>query len=147
MAFPTPLLACRGKSRLHGSGIADTDQERLLSWSDHLRTEGLTKAQLPLGYRVARVGELAGGTPYVPFTLEAYLEHGGTPTAEPLTLSLTRFDCVTLVEGCLAVSRVAATEQRSTVGNAAVAGLSHLTSGMNSLEAICWPLMPFLSSA
>ena len=42
MAFPTPLLACRGKSRLHGTGIADTDHERLLSWTEHLRTEGLT---------------------------------------------------------------------------------------------------------
>jgi N-acetylmuramoyl-L-alanine amidase-like len=111
MGFPSPLLACRGKSRLHGPGVADTDEERLLSWTGHLRTEGLTKSQLPLGARVGRVGELAGGSPYVPFTLEAYLEHGGTPSAEPLTLSLTRFDCVTLVEACLAVSRVAATEQ------------------------------------
>ena len=82
MAFPTPLLACRGKSRLHGPGVADTDQERLVSWTGDLRTEGLTQAQLPLGPRVSRVGELAGGSPYVPFTLEAYLEHGGTPTAE-----------------------------------------------------------------
>ncbi len=111
MAFPTPLLAGPGKSRLHGLGVPDTDQERLLSWTGHLRTEGLTKTQIPLGPRVARVGELAGGSPYVPFTLEAYLEHGGKPTTEPLTLSLTRFDCVTLVEACLAVSRVAATEQ------------------------------------
>ena len=111
MAFPTPLLACRGKSRLHGPGVADTDQERLVSWTGDLRTEGLTQAQLPLGPRVSRVGELAGGSPYVPFTLEAYLEHGGSPSAEPLTLSLTRFDCVTLVEACLAVSRVAVTEQ------------------------------------
>jgi hypothetical protein len=111
MAFPSSLLACRGKSPLQGTGVADTDEERLLSWTGHLRTEGLTKSQLPLGARVGRVGELAGGSPYVPFTLEAYLEHGGTPSAEPLTLSLTRFDCVTLVEACLAVSRVAATEQ------------------------------------
>jgi len=111
MAFPAPLLACPGKSRLHGLGVPDTDQERLLSWTGHLRTEGLTKTQIPLGPRVARVGELAGGSPYVPFTLEAYLEQGGKPTAEPLTLSLTRFDCVTLVEACLAVSRVAVTEQ------------------------------------
>ncbi|MFL5531759.1 MAG: N-acetylmuramoyl-L-alanine amidase-like domain-containing protein [Gemmatimonadales bacterium] len=111
LTFPAPLLACRGKSRLPGRGRADTDQERLLSWTNLLRTEGLTEAQLPLGARVGRVGELAGGSPYVPFTLEAYLEHGGVPSAEPLTLSLTRFDCVTLVEACLAVSRVAATKQ------------------------------------
>ncbi len=111
LAFPAPLLACRGKSRLPGPGTADTDQERLLSWTNFLRAEGLTKAQFPMGASIGRVGELAGGSPYVPFTLEAYLEHGGDPSAEPLTLSLTRFDCVTLVEACLAVSRVAATEQ------------------------------------
>ncbi len=55
------------------------------------------------------MGELAAGTPYEPFTLEAYLKAGGSPTSlEPLTLSLTRFDCVTLVESCLAIARVAA---------------------------------------
>jgi hypothetical protein len=53
------------------------------------------------------VGELAVGAPYEPFTLEAYLRAGGSPSHEPLTLSLTRFDCVTLVEACLAVARVA----------------------------------------
>jgi hypothetical protein len=55
------------------------------------------------------VGELAAGTPYVAQTLESYLAGGGDPgSAEPLTLSLTRFDCVTLVESCLAVARAAA---------------------------------------
>jgi hypothetical protein len=54
------------------------------------------------------VGELAAGTPYEPFTLEAYLRAGDSPSREPLTLSLTRFDCTTLVEACLAVARVAA---------------------------------------
>jgi hypothetical protein len=54
------------------------------------------------------VGELAVGTPYVAFTLEEYLRAGGSPSAtEPLTLSLTRFDCVSLVESCLGVARVA----------------------------------------
>jgi hypothetical protein len=51
---------------------------------------------------------LAIGTPYEANTLEAYLRAGGIPTKqEPLTLSLTRFDCVTLVEACLATGRVA----------------------------------------
>lgn len=55
-----------------------------------------------------RVGELAAGTPYQAHTLESYLRAGGDPSGiEPLTLSLTRFDCVTLVEACLAVARVA----------------------------------------
>jgi hypothetical protein len=53
------------------------------------------------------VGELAVGTPYEPHTLEAYLRTGGSPTHEPLSLSLTRFDCVTLVEACVAVARLA----------------------------------------
>jgi hypothetical protein len=53
------------------------------------------------------VGELAGGSPYRPYTLEAYLQAGGTPLEEPLTLSLTHFDCVTLVEACLAIARLA----------------------------------------
>jgi hypothetical protein len=53
------------------------------------------------------VGELATGTPYVPFTLDTYLRAGGNPSQEPLTLSLTRFDCVTMVEACVSVARVA----------------------------------------
>jgi hypothetical protein len=58
------------------------------------------------------VGELAAaaGTPYQAGTLDAYLRGGGRPSTEPLTLSLTRFDCVTLVEACLAVGRVAGQE-------------------------------------
>jgi hypothetical protein len=50
---------------------------------------------------------LAAGSPYVPNTLDAYLKSGGVRSPEPLTLSLTHFDCVTLVEACLAVARVA----------------------------------------
>jgi hypothetical protein len=65
---------------------------------------------VPLGRGAARVGELAAGTPYEAATLEAYLHAGGHPADEPLTLSLTRFDCVTLVESCLAVARVAGQE-------------------------------------
>lgn len=99
--------------RPHSPGTSDTDRERLVSWTEHLRSEGLTSLKLPLGASVGRVGQLAGGSPYVPFTLEAYLERGGDPSAEPLALSLTRFDCVTLVEACLAVSRVASTEQEA----------------------------------
>jgi hypothetical protein len=72
-----------------------------------LRDEGLSSLETPLGKSAVRVGELAAGTPYEPYTLEAYLKEGGTPEDEPLTLSLTRFDCVTLVEACLAVSRLA----------------------------------------
>jgi hypothetical protein len=59
-----------------------------------------------MGPAVVRTGELASGTPYVPGTLDAYLQNG-SPSEEPLTVSLTRFDCVTLVESCLGVARTA----------------------------------------
>jgi hypothetical protein len=62
-----------------------------------------------------RVGQLAAGTPYEPGTLETYLRRGGSPEArEPLTLALTHFDCVTLVESCLAVARTAARDGQPT---------------------------------
>jgi len=84
------------------------DEARLAAWASTLRTEGAAQARVPLGRSATRVGELAIGTPYEPFTLEAYLRAGGSPSrTEPLTLSLTKFDCVSLVEACLAVSRVA----------------------------------------
>lgn len=84
------------------------DEERLFGWSGTLRREGLARPDVPLGRSAVRVGELAIGTPYEAFTLEAYLKAGGSPSrTEPLTLSLTKFDCVSLVEACLAVSRVA----------------------------------------
>ena len=87
---------------------ADPDLERLLAWTAALRSGGFTRTASPIGRSAVRVGELAAGTPYQPSTLEAYLRAGGSPSGrEPLTLSLTRFDCVTLVESCLAVARVA----------------------------------------
>lgn len=87
---------------------ANPDEARLDSWSATIRKEGLTRADVPLGRSATRVGELAVGTPYEAYTLEAYLRAGGSPVrTEPLTLSLTRFDCVSLVESCIAVSRAA----------------------------------------
>jgi len=87
---------------------SDPDRDRLAAWAKALRCEGLSKAAVPLGSSAVRVGELAAGTPYVAGTLEEYLKAGGNPQdPEPLTLSLTRFDCVTLVESCLAVARSA----------------------------------------
>ncbi|MDP9176480.1 MAG: DUF1460 domain-containing protein [Gemmatimonadota bacterium] len=89
--------------------LSDSDQARLAAWTATLRRETLVPRELPLGRRAIRVGELAVGTPYEAFTLEAYLRAGGNPSrTEPLTVSLTRFDCVTLVESCLAVARLAA---------------------------------------
>jgi hypothetical protein len=109
LAIPAPLAA------LDAIGAArrddDADRARLANWTATLRAEGLADPRVPLGRAAARVGELAIGTPYVAHTLEAYLGAGGAvPATEPLTLSLTRLDCVTLVEGCLAVARVARAE-------------------------------------
>jgi hypothetical protein len=84
------------------------DESRLTEWTARLRREGLSAETTDPGLRTVRVGELARGTPYVAGTLEEYLKAGGDPLSrEPLALSLTRFDCVTLVESCLAVGRVA----------------------------------------
>ncbi len=102
------LAALGLRTPLAASGLRDPDCARLEDWTAALRNGSLGGAEAPLGRAAARVGELAAGTPYVPYTLEAYLQPGSSPPdTEPLTLSLTRFDCVTLVEACLAVARVA----------------------------------------
>jgi hypothetical protein len=88
--------------------------ERLTRWVDALRAEGLGKHDVPLGRAAVRVGELAAGTPYLPDTLDEYLRSGGSPLQEPLTVSLAHFDCVTLVESCLAVARMARSEETPT---------------------------------
>jgi hypothetical protein len=110
LVLPLSLPACRrvkaGGSRTDES---DPDRARLAAWTVALRAVG-PSAEALLGHSAIRVGELAVGTPYEPFTLEAYLKAGGNPAQEPLTLSLTRFDCVTLVESCIAVARLAAGE-------------------------------------
>ena len=98
LMLPGKLLACKR---------ANPDLERLTRWVEALRDEGLGKAEVPLGRAAVRAGELAAGAPYVPSTLEEYLRNGGSPLQEPLIVSLAHFDCVTLVESCLAVARLA----------------------------------------
>jgi hypothetical protein len=84
----------------------EADALRLRTWATALRSVGMNRRDMPLGPRAIKVGELAIGTPYEPYTLEAYIKAGGDPKGvEPLTVSLTRFDCVTLVESCLAIAR------------------------------------------
>lgn len=109
------LAACQRPQASASTAAADTaarivgpDEARLDAWAATVRREALARDDVPLGRSAVRVGELAVGTPYEAFTLEAYLRAGGSPSrTEPLTLSLTKFDCVSLVEACLAVSRVA----------------------------------------
>jgi hypothetical protein len=91
-----------------GALAPDPGRRRLEQWVAALRSERLATPAAPLGGAAVRVGRLAAGTPYQPGTLEAYLREGGSPQSrEPLTLALTHFDCVTLVESCLAVARTA----------------------------------------
>ena len=106
--LPRPPLAAWSRRAPLAAPPTDSDRARLAEWTAALRVEGVAGQPASLGREAARVGELAVGTPYQPSTLEAYLRAGGSPSArEPLTLSLTRFDCTTLVEACLAVARVA----------------------------------------
>lgn len=108
LLLPVPALARPAAFSGAFHPPSDADRERLSSWLRTLRSEGLADAGAPLGRAVARVGELALGAPYAANTLEAYLAAGGSPGAEPLTLHLLRFDCVSLVEAALAVARTAA---------------------------------------
>jgi hypothetical protein len=108
-------LALRGPLAF-AAATGGPDRERLKTWVRALHAEGLGPPGNPIGAAATRVGELAAGTPYVAQTLEAYIRDGGDPSAEPLTLSLTHFDCVTLVEACLAVARVAGEDEPSWSG-------------------------------
>ena len=106
LALSSPLVACLARPGAQPG--RSPDEERLARWTRDLRDKGLTPPTVPVGQAATRVGELAIGTPYVAFALEAYLRDGGSPVAtEPLTLSLSHFDCVSLVESCIAVARLA----------------------------------------
>lgn len=123
LGLPLPLAACRSdeldppdemaapafeEGAPPESALSTEDTERLLSWTRILRSEGFDDPARPFGLAAARAGELAIGTPYEGFTLEEYIRAGGSPIrTEPLTLSLTRFDCISLVESCLAIARLA----------------------------------------
>ena len=105
LALSTPLASCL--TRLGAAAPPSPDEERLIRWTTALRESGLTPPATTVGRSATRVGELAIGTPYVAFALESYLREGGSPTAtEPLTLSLSHFDCVSLVESCVAIARL-----------------------------------------
>jgi hypothetical protein len=103
-----PFSAGRAENLLFSDpDSASDDVARLKAWSFALRHDPAIKSVQTFGQKAVHVGELAIGTPYVPNTLEAYIRAGGDPTHEPVTLSLTEFDCVTLVESCQAVARTA----------------------------------------
>ena len=106
-----PVDACaRGRSLTKMRGIdppSGEDLRRLHAWALEIN-KPVVMVNWVAGWPAAKVATLAIGTPYEAFTLEQYLKNGGDSVQqEPLTLSLTRFDCVTLVESCLAVARAA----------------------------------------
>jgi hypothetical protein len=109
IAFPFPLLASESSDEPGAEDLI-----RLRAWPVALRSVGMNRHSMPLGPRAIKVGELAIGTPYVPNTLEAYIKAGGDPKNEPIIVSLTRFDCVTLVESCIAVARASDDATRPT---------------------------------
>lgn len=118
IALPVSAGAASGLSLadlLSPSLLDDNDRSRLMEWTSTIRTQVRQLGPMTTGLRAVRAGELAIGTPYEAFTLEKYIKAGGNPLEnEPIALSLTRFDCVTLVESCLAVARVAGTDGQPT---------------------------------
>ncbi|MEX2571896.1 MAG: N-acetylmuramoyl-L-alanine amidase-like domain-containing protein [Gemmatimonadota bacterium] len=128
-AVPAPLAGCRDtpapeeteapaappEPTLEVPEASTEDRARLLGWVETLRSEPVGERSSAFRLAAARVGELAIGTPYEGFTLEAYLRAGGSPTrTEPLTLDLTKFDCVSLVESCIAIARIARSDEPPT---------------------------------
>ena len=109
LALPSPLLRRAGSRALGFGAPADLDPDlaRFDGWTTELRTAQLTDRSIPLGIASARVAALAVGTPYEAHLLDAYLRRGDAPATEPLTLSLTRFDCNSFVESCVALARAA----------------------------------------
>jgi hypothetical protein len=108
LMLPPPIFRTQ-RLALSAWRAAPPDEARLIHWTTMLRTAGLADCAQALGAAVIQVGEYAEGSPYEAYTLESYLKAGGSPIdTEPLTLSLSHFDCVTLVESSLAVARVAA---------------------------------------
>jgi hypothetical protein len=88
-------------------GASPEDRARLAEWLGILRADQAGDPSAPFGRLVARAGELALGSPYAFKRLDAYLRVDGEREAEPLTLSLTHFEAVTLIESCVALARCA----------------------------------------
>jgi hypothetical protein len=109
LAIPAPIFGRFGTrpTRAAAPTELDPDLARFDGWTTALRTAQLADRTVPLGLATARIGELAVGTPYEAHLLDAYLRRGDGPITEPLTLSLTRFDCTSFVESCVAVARAA----------------------------------------
>jgi hypothetical protein len=115
LALVGPARLGASPAHVVGGEPSPEDARRLRAWVAAVRAAAGSDATLADAAIVA--GEQALGTPYEAFTLEAYLRAGGDPGGpEPLALSLTRFDCVTLVESCLAIARLARAAAEPTWG-------------------------------
>ncbi|MDQ3674909.1 MAG: twin-arginine translocation signal domain-containing protein, partial [Gemmatimonadota bacterium] len=72
LAFPSLLAGCPGPLKEEPvASTSSSDLTRLRTWAAALRSEGLAESPLPVGRASTRVGELAVGSPYKAFTLEA----------------------------------------------------------------------------
>ncbi|HEX9887735.1 MAG TPA: N-acetylmuramoyl-L-alanine amidase-like domain-containing protein [Longimicrobiales bacterium] len=87
----------RGDTLPHHPSWTRQDYEILAATVRWARREGVDT--LPMGERVARIGETFLGTPYVPQTLDP-------PGPERLVVNLRGMDCVTFVESALALAHV-----------------------------------------
>jgi len=97
----------RAASSPERDGASSEDRERLAEWLRILRADHAAHPSAPFTRLVARAGELTVGTPYGFKLLDQHLREPSHGDEEPLTLSLTSFDTLTLVESCLALARCA----------------------------------------
>ncbi|HEX2190191.1 MAG TPA: N-acetylmuramoyl-L-alanine amidase-like domain-containing protein [Longimicrobiaceae bacterium] len=89
---------------------AHSEHERLLDWVAQARAGSAAAARSPFGASVARAGRAVVGAPFSGSVYDEYLDDGGDPAREPLSLPLDRFNCLSFVESCLAVARLAASD-------------------------------------
>lgn len=89
-----------------GRGTARSDDPaRFAEWYEILRTDPAARPPAPLGRLVLRACELAVGSAYAFRKLDVYIREEGEREEEPLSLSLTHFEAVTLIESALALAR------------------------------------------
>lgn len=88
-------------------GSRPEDRARFAEWIGILRADPASQPSVPIGRLVVRAGELALGSPYAFRRLDGYVKEEAEREQEPLSLSLTHFEAVTLIEYSIALARCA----------------------------------------